>query len=193
MYTTRDSYLSPKLEVRPHSDKGGMGVFAVEPLIANELIAVWSGRIHTYQELSQLSITKQQHSLQVEEGLYLTTDAEDEPADYINHSCNPNAGLDGQIVLRAMRAIVPGEEICYDYAMSDGSDYDEFECTCGTPDCRQKITGEDWRRPDLQKKYAGWFSTYLQRRIDRLHQASKAVNGFHPAESAALPHYEVSK
>ncbi|HMY16300.1 MAG TPA: hypothetical protein PKA58_08205, partial [Polyangium sp.] len=52
-----------------------------------------------------------------------------------------NAGLDGQIVLRAMRGIVPGEEICYDYAMSDGSDYDEFECTCGTPDCRQQITG----------------------------------------------------
>ena len=95
-------------------------------------------------------------------------------------------------MLRAMRAIAPGEEICYDYAMSDGSPYDEFECTCGTPDCRRQITGEDWRRPDLQKKYAGWFSTYLQRRIDQLNHRSPTVNGFHPAESATLPHHEAS-
>lgn len=177
MDSNQEAYLSPKLEVRVHSDKGGRGVFARAPIAAGELLTVWSGRIHTYQELLQLSVAKQQHSIQVEEDLYLTTIRDDEPADYINHSCNPNAGLDGQIVLRAMRVIEPGEEICYDYAMSDGSSYDEFQCTCGFPNCRRYITGDDWRRPDLQKKYAGWFSTYLQRRINQLNQAPKPVNG----------------
>ncbi|MFN8486514.1 MAG: SET domain-containing protein-lysine N-methyltransferase [Caldilineaceae bacterium] len=191
MYTTRESYLSPKLEVRVHSDKGGMGVFAREPILANEVLAVWSGRIYTYAELRQLASIKQQHSLQVEEGLYLTTGAEDEPADYINHSCNPNAGLDGQIVLRAMRTIEPDEEICYDYAMSDGSPYDEFECTCGAPNCRRYITGKDWQRPDLQKKYAGWFASYLQRRIDQLHQGAKPRHGFHAMNGATQP-YQLS-
>jgi hypothetical protein len=27
------------------------------------------------------------------------------------------------------------------------------------------VTGEDWRRPDLQARYAGWFSRYLADRI----------------------------
>jgi hypothetical protein len=38
-------------------------------------------------------------------------------------------------------------------------------CQCGTALCRGVITGHDWRQPDLQRKYRGYFSWYLQRRI----------------------------
>ena len=34
----------------------------------------------------------------------------------------------GNVMVVAMRDIAVGEELTYDYAMSDGSDYDEFEC-----------------------------------------------------------------
>ena len=51
-----------------------------------------------------------------------------------------------------MRAIAQGEEICLDYAMCDGSSYDEFDCTCGLPDCRGRVTGEDWKRPELWER-----------------------------------------
>jgi hypothetical protein len=64
-----------------------------------------------------------------------------------------------------MRDIQPGEELTFDYAMSDGSPYDEFECFCGSPNCRRKITGDDWKIPELWKKYKGYFSPYLARRI----------------------------
>lgn len=79
-----------------------------------------------------------------------------------------NAGLSGQTGLVAIRAIQPGEEICYDYAMSDGSPYDEFRCKCGAVDCRARVTGNDWALPHLQRRYAGYFTPYLQRRIDEL-------------------------
>lgn len=167
MYSNQASYLSPKLEVRAHPKKGGLGVFTRQPVKAGEVLAVWSGDLCDREGLSQLSPEKQHRSLQVEEDLYLVTSVADEPADYINHCCEPNAGIDGQIVLRAMRAIAPNEEVCFDYAMSDGSSYDEFECACGSLNCRHWITGNDWRYPDLQTKYAGWFSAYLQRRIDQ--------------------------
>ena len=52
--------------------------------------------------------------------------------------------------------------------MCDASDYDEFRCLCGQLTCRQIVTGADWRNPDLQEKYAGWFSPYLARRIAAL-------------------------
>jgi hypothetical protein len=109
--------------------------------------------------------------VQIEEDLFLASTGENEPPDFINHACEPNAGLDGQIAIVALRRILPGEEVTIDYAMCDGSPYDEFECACGSALCRGKVTGNDWRDPVLWKRYAGHFSPYLQRRIDALQRA----------------------
>ncbi len=64
-----------------------------------------------------------------------------------------------------MRDIEPGEEICFDYAMTDSYPYDEFDCQCRSPMCRGRITANDWRLPDLQEHYRGYFSSYLEKRI----------------------------
>jgi hypothetical protein len=129
---------------------------------------VWSGRLVSADELDDLPEDIRHHTAQVEEGLYLASLSPREPPDYINHSCEPNCGLDGQIAIIAMQTIQPGEEITIDYAMCDGSPYDEFDCACGTSQCRGRITGNDWRDPILWKRYAGHFSPYLQRRINAL-------------------------
>ena len=112
------------------------------------------------------------YSIQIEGDLYLVSPAQPDPGDYVNHSCHPNTGLSGQVALVATRAIHPGEEICYDYAMSDGSDYDELDCVCGATLCRGRVTGNDWRLADLQRRYAGYFSPYIQRRIDAMQGAA---------------------
>src|SRR5436853_64842 len=41
------------------------------------------------------------------------------------------------------------------------------ECNCGAPNCRKILTGRDWQRPELQKRYAGYFSAYLADKIAR--------------------------
>jgi hypothetical protein len=122
-----------------------------------------------HDRLIRLSAATRSHSVQVEEGLYQVLDRASEAADFLNHSCNPNAGMSGQIAVVAMRGIHPGEEVCIDYAMVDGSPYDEFECHCGEPECRGAVTGDDWARPELWERYRGHFSPYLQRRIETLH------------------------
>ena len=162
------SYLSPKLESRSCTTKGGWGVFARESIQRGELLTVWGGMVVTEEGLNLIPEEKATHGIQVEEAVYLIPLGENDPADMFNHSCSPNAGLCGQITLVAMRDIEHGEEVCFDYAMSDSSDYDEFECHCGTEHCRKKITGNDWKKTDLQRKYKGYFSPYLQRRIDRM-------------------------
>ncbi|AGK57099.1 nuclear protein SET [Hyphomicrobium denitrificans 1NES1] len=140
-------------------------VVAREAIAKGELIVVWSGTLVTGEELNGMPPTVRRYSLQVEENQYLVSLSDCEPPDYVNHSCDPNSGLSGQITLVAMRDILPGEEITYDYAMSDGSPYDEFTCSCGSPHCRGHVSGEDWRRSELWQRYAGYFSPYLQRRI----------------------------
>jgi hypothetical protein len=166
------AYLTEKCEVRNRDVTGGKAVIAREPIAPGELIAVWSGRIISAAELDDLPPAIRRHTVQVEEGFYLASLTADEPPDFINHSCGPNAGLSGQITILAIEPILPGTEVTIDYAMCDGSPYDEFDCACGSPACRGRVTGEDWRNPSLWKRYAGHFSPYLQRRILRLQQAS---------------------
>ena len=164
------SYLSPKLEARPFPQKGGFGIFTHTAVAAGERLMVWGGDIVTLEELNRLPDPLRSFSVQIEEGLYQAPRPTDdpEPADYANHSCNPNAGFEGQIVIVAMRDIAPGEEICIDYAMCDGTPYDEFTCQCGAENCRGRVSGDDWRLPALQARYAGYFVPYLQRRIAAL-------------------------
>jgi hypothetical protein len=143
---------------------------------------VWGGEIITEEQLADLPVERTTHGVEVDEGIYLLPISVGDTADYINHSCNPNAGLRGQISLVAMKDISPLSEVCFDYAMTDSSDYDEFECHCGTPNCRKKITGNDWKLPELHTRYKGFFSTYLQSQIDRLDKKGNGNGNGHHAK-----------
>jgi hypothetical protein len=160
-------HLCRKAQGRVCDDKGGHGVWAVDSISCGELIAVFGGEVVTSAELAQLTRDQVRITLQIDDDAYLVTTREG-PADWINHSCNPNAGFRGQVSLVAMRDILPGEEITFDYAMSDATPYDEFDCQCGAIHCRGRVAAEDWRRPALWRRYHGFFSPYLQRRIDAL-------------------------
>jgi hypothetical protein len=147
--------------------RGGRGIFAARRLEVGELVSMWGGDVLTLEELAQLPEHERDYAVQIEEGLVLTTPvAETATADFINHSCEPNLGLDGPISLRVMREILPGDELSFDYAMTDSTPLLEFDCTCGAALCRGRVTGEDWRLPRLRAIYDGHFTPYLQRRID---------------------------
>lgn len=167
MANPTSSYLSPLLHARPHASKGYYGVFAREFVPAGTLLALWTGDVVDAEQLDAVPSHLKPYAVQIEEGFYLVS-RQREAADCINHACEPNAGMNGQIGVVALRDIEPGEEICIDYAMCDGSPYDEFDCQCGSPICRGRVTGNDWTLSELQERYVGYFSPYLQRRIDLL-------------------------
>jgi uncharacterized protein len=158
------SWLSPKLESRTHLAKGGNGVYALESIKEGEMVAMFGGLVLTGAQLETVPDTLRSLSIQVEDDLYLVSRIPG-AGDHVNHSCEPNAGLRGQIALVAMRDILPGEEVTFDYAMSDSSNYDEFVCACGTAACRGRVTGEDWKLPKLWDKYDGYFSPYIAEKI----------------------------
>jgi hypothetical protein len=80
----------------------------------------------------------------------------------INHSCEPNAWLDGLDVV-ARFDIAPGEEITLDYATFYNELMPSFECSCGEPTCRGTITGEDLLG-DFVARYGDHVSDYVRRR-----------------------------
>lgn len=165
MAATSQSYLSPKLEVRSWQNQ--FGVYALEAITQGELLSVWNGIIVTYDKLADLPADILRHTIQVEDNLYLASVTATEPPDYINHSCNPNAVLEGHLSLIALRDIAADEAISFDYGTSESTPYDEFDCACGSQNCRGRITANDWQNPALWEKYDGYFMPYLQRRINQ--------------------------
>lgn len=87
----------------------------------------------------------------------------------VNHSCDPNCGIEDGTNLIALRDIKIGEEIIYDYCMTDANfegllcaKTPSFKCLCGFRLCRKTITGDDWKSKKLQEKYKGYFSKYIE-------------------------------
>jgi uncharacterized protein len=162
------TWITPKAAKGAPSGIAGRGLVAVGPIARGEVVAVKGGHVVTTAQLLALPDRLQNSGVQITDDLHLValTDEEYEPVMlFVNHSCEPNVGFGGNVVLVAMRDVEAGEELTTDYALFDDHD-DALECGCGTPSCRHRVHGRDWQRLDLQERYRGYFSWYLARRID---------------------------
>ena len=70
MSQSTTAYLTEKCEVRNRDVAGGKAVFARELIEPGELIAVWSGRLVSADELDDLPEDIRHHTAQVEEAVY---------------------------------------------------------------------------------------------------------------------------
>jgi uncharacterized protein len=161
------TYFSPKVEKRA-SPINGRGLFAKAVIAKDEVVVVKGGYVLSRAQRDRIGEELGPSEIQITEDLFIgpTTLAEREGGMmHLNHSCEPNLGLQGQVVFVAMRDITAGEELTFYYAMTDDEPC-EMECRCGSDTCRKLITGRDWLKPELQKKYDGYFSWFIQKRID---------------------------
>ncbi len=159
------NYLSPLAEAREIAPKG-FGSFAVSPIPMGTIVATFGGTILNRINFETYPLEQRSRSIQIDVNQFVLGPESREPGDSINHSCLPNCGMRNATQLIAMGPIAVGEELTYDYAMSDTSNYDEFECACGSDRCRRQITGDDWKLPELQSRYQNMVSPYVQRKLD---------------------------
>jgi uncharacterized protein len=160
------SYRSPKTVVRP-STIAGRGLFADTAIARGEIVCVKGGHLLDKVEFAKYQRAANDAELQIADDLFLAPVTEAEFEDvmmFLNHSCEPNVGIQGQIVFVAMRDIAAGEELTLDYATID-QDCEPMACRCGAEGCRRLITGRDWQRPELQRKYGSYFAWYLLEKI----------------------------
>ena len=162
------SWFNPKTEKR-ESTIQGRGLFAREAISSGEIVAVKGGSILDTSTFAQIRSEVSPAEIQIEEDLFIAPRTAAELEDNIlclNHSCRPNVGVRGQITFVAMRDIAAESELTIDYAMIDGDASERMDCACGAAECRRVISGGDWQLPELQRRYAGFFSRYLADRID---------------------------
>lgn len=150
----------------------GKGVVTAESIKSGTTIVLYGGHVMSLEQECELDEKIKDYPHQIDD-LFVIGPAsvhEIQVSDYINHSCDPNCGFQGQIRLVTMRDIEKGEEITFDYAMVlSQSEHTlsayELDCKCARANCRGKITANDWRLPDLQDRYKGYFQEYIVKKI----------------------------
>lgn len=161
-----ENIISKKVEKRNNA-LNNIGYFAIEDIKKGETIFIRGGHLLTKNELFSSSVINSYFPISDEYFLAARTKEEEENIKlYINHSCEPNCGIKGEITFVAMRDIKAGEEITTDYAFIDNEEY-SFKCTCGSNNCRGTVTGFDWKIKKLQNKYYDYFAEYLKEKIDK--------------------------
>ncbi len=163
------SYLSPKTMIRP-SPIEGKGLFARRPIQKFEIVAIKGGHILDRRALARVKSRIACAYVQIADGFFIgaTTAAEVRRNKiFLNHSCAPNVGILGQIIFVAMRDIRAGEELTYDWAMEENVPA-KTRCRCGAPACRGWLTGQDWKKPALQRKYRRYLSAFLDAKLRRV-------------------------
>ena len=168
------SWYDPRVEIRPSTIQGG-GMFARAPFVPGETVAIVGGTLMTGADFAAyLAGVERWNAHQIGEDRHLVdlTQAPEAVEGSINHSCDSNLWMGDEVTIIARRAISAGEELTLDYALTTTQPDWALDqpCHCGSPACRRRITGNDWRLPDVQARYAGRFVPYINERIRRLYE-----------------------
>jgi hypothetical protein len=145
-------------------------MFAVEPIRAGEVVLIWGGTLYSRNDLEAGRVPRDTSYSFIQEDLLLA--APGDGMDYfINHACDPTVWMADEVTVVARQDIAPGEEVTGDYAVWESDPrYVIDPCACGASSCRGRFTGDDWRLPAVQARYAGHFLPYLAQRIAEQHR-----------------------
>lgn len=148
----------PKLcEVR-ESDIHGRGLYATTDIKEGTKIIQYVGEKITKKESNKRALEWEEEARETGDGLVYIFELDDNydidgrigdnPARYMNHSCDGNSealNTDGEIWIIAIEDIEEGDELVYDYGY-DMEHFMDHPCLCGSDNCIGYIVREDQRK-----------------------------------------------
>lgn len=147
----------------------GVGVFAMRNFLEGEVIV--------YGKMVRLLPARTMHSFQINANTHVQLD---KVSRSINHSCKPNTGIRNNAFQAydfiALKKIVKGEEITWDYETTEYISISVNKCLCGSKSCRKMLRGFAFREEELTEKYGIYIADYLKEmRYKNFLLASKIV------------------
>ena len=132
--------LAPGLTIRK-SKINGKGCFATAFFSRRRKICEYAGELISNAEAKRRARTRRKLRIcAIDRRRSIDGSRGGNGSHYINHSCQPNAfmqGVRGHLLFFALRDIQPGEEITIDYQTTLHPD--SKRCTCGASQCRGTI------------------------------------------------------
>ncbi len=143
-------------EVR-ESEIHGRGLYATKNIEEGTDIIQYVGEKITKKESTRRALEWEEQARETGEGLVYIFELDDKydidgrlgdnPARYMNHSCDGNCeavNCDGEIWIVAIKDIKKGDELVYDYGY-DMEHFLDHPCKCGSDNCIGYIVREDQR------------------------------------------------
>ena len=144
-----------KLEIK--KTNRGKGIFAKASIKKGEHLASFDGKILGWY--SNWTPYRVSHAMQFAPKKWRLSLG---IADKFNHSCKPNCGIKNLFDVVAMRDIKKGEELTWDYEMTEANESNwSMDCKCGTKSCRGLISTYKNLPLATRKKYKGYISKWL--------------------------------
>ncbi|KAF7725234.1 Histone-lysine N-methyltransferase setd1a [Apophysomyces ossiformis] len=125
------------------------GLFAAEPLPANDMLIEYVGEVIRQQVAEEREREYERSGIgssylfRVDDDMVVDATTKGNIARFINHCCTPNCYAkiisikkQKKIVILAGRDIEPGEELTYDYKFPIEPDEMKIPCSCGSDRCR---------------------------------------------------------
>ncbi len=137
-----------------NAGKKGKGIFAAKDFKKNQRITVIEGPV-----IKKATV----YSIQFGDKKHINTKS---PARFSNHSCDPNCGIKvykGHPFLVSIKNIKKGDEINWDYAMSEYVFDYSMPCFCKNKKCRKLIDGYKNLDNKIKKKYRPYIMPYLKK------------------------------
>lgn len=124
----------PNIKVKLTENGKGFGVYAcANGIKAGETVARFVGETYFSENATDLHPIMVDHAIQVSENTYVF--GQYGLAHLINSSHSPNLGILDTTALVALRDIQTGEELVWNYEMSEDSNWQFSPCLCGAKDC----------------------------------------------------------
>jgi hypothetical protein len=127
----------------------GLGVFANREIRPGEVILAFGGPVIDFAETKRRGPWECM-PVQIGQNRYFDTRP---PGVFVNHSCEPNAGIRNDRDLVALRQIRLGEEVRFDYSTTMEEQSFTMRCLCGTPKCRHVVADFSTLPSDVQERY----------------------------------------
>lgn len=153
----RAEYLKQKVEFKKHGNT--YLTVAKHPLKKGELIWKVEGPTITYDKpphyrlgFRWLGIGKNRWLIPYEQ----------DPWNFMPHSCEPNVGLINNSEVVALKNIAPGEQLFIDDSITEADPRWKIKCKCGAKTCRDVVRSIQYLPEELYKKYLPYIPKYFQ-------------------------------
>ena len=145
-----------------NSSIDGQGLFAAQDITKRTRIIAYIGEKITRQESARRLEAGNAYIFHLNYRYALDGATLANSARYINHSCDPNAGIKDSIKIVAMKNIRRDEEVTFDYSTTESESGWYLICHCKNKNCRRIIRFYKFLSAELKLRYRDFISEYLK-------------------------------
>ncbi len=149
------------IAIESRKSRIGTGLFSLTGIYAGQLFCDLSGKSVDFDDPiwdGPGGLEETSYAIQIGERTWIKSDGIEK---YANHSCEPNTAVvySDKVMYMALRDIVVGDEITWDYDTTERPKIWKMECRCGTPSCRGVIGTRTMKSiPPWSQPWSGWRS-----------------------------------